>query len=153
MASGARREPAIATRSRSRSLGTVAIAHQEKHHDSSDSESAHQSWFPPPSTAPIIARRISIKETPTPIKDLPPIPPVPPIPQGLVLHAPVARAPPPSFLAPPSPAFSEDEPRSPLLERVNSKRKTILSRIEGWWDLNLIEKRQTLFGGTGRKMG
>lgn len=28
-----------------------------------------------------------------------------------------------------------------------SQRKTLLQRIEGWWDLGLLEKRQTLFGG------
>lgn len=155
-------QPVVAqSRSRSRSLGTVAIAHQEKQYtieNNNNSSAHHPSWFPPlppSSTAPIVARRISMRDAaaaddpPRPVDRLPPLPPVPPVPRlprSLILHAPVPRAPPAPFLAPPSPAFSEDGPRSPLLERVNSKRRTIMSRIEGWWDLNLIEKRQTLFG-------
>lgn len=37
------------------------------------------------------------------------------------------------------------------LGRAKSKRKTILERIEGWWDLGLLDKRQTLFGGGNKK--
>ena len=92
--------------------------------DSSDSESVRQPWFPPPPTAPVRNSRVRVRETPRPVGTLPPLPPQP--------------------LA----GVIEGGPRSPLLERVRSKRRSILERIEGWWDLGLIEKRQTLFGGS-----
>lgn len=44
---------------------------------------------------------------------------------------------------------------SPLLARVQSKRRTFMERVDGWWDLGLLEKRQTLLGrntsGVSRK--
>lgn len=48
------------------------------------------------------------------------------------------------------PVLANTERMMPLRNlpaRPRVKRKTILSRIEGWWDLGLLEKRQTLFGG------
>ncbi|KAK7416753.1 hypothetical protein QQZ08_011894 [Neonectria magnoliae] len=111
------------------------MARQEKRFDSdsSDSESARQSWFPPPPTAPIRVKTVRVRETPRPVEQIPPVPTVPAL-----------------LLPPPSPAFS-DGPRSPLLERVRSKRRTIMERIEGWWDLELLEKRQTLFRGASSR--
>ncbi|KAM5355325.1 hypothetical protein ACJ41O_001971 [Fusarium nematophilum] len=120
-----------------RSLGTMAMAQQEKRFDSdssSDAESARQPWFPPPPTAPVRMKRVQVREAPRPVDDLPALPPMPPV--------------------PPSPSFVDDGPRSPLLERVKSKRRTIMERIEGWWDLELLEKRRTLFGGgSGSRTG
>ncbi|KAM0441075.1 hypothetical protein ACHAPT_000380 [Fusarium lateritium] len=117
--------------SRARSLGTMAMAsHPEKRFDSdsSDAESGHQPWLPPPpAAAPVRVKRIQVKETPRPVDDLPPLPPM--------------------LQVPSSPSFVDDGPRSPLLERVKSARRTLMERVEGWWDLGLIEKRQTLFGG------
>lgn len=115
--------------SRARSLGTMAMAHPEKRFDSdsSDAESARQPWFPPPPTAPVRVKRVQLRETPKPVEDLPPLPPM--------------------LQVPSSPSFVDDGPRSPLLERVKSARKTLMERVEGWWDLGLLEKRQTLFGG------
>ncbi|KAF4459232.1 hypothetical protein FALBO_14015 [Fusarium albosuccineum] len=107
----------------------MAMAHQEKRFDSdsSDTESARQPWFPPPPTAPVRVKRVQLKETPRPVENMPPLPP--------------------QLLVPPSPSFIEEGPRSPLLERVRSKRKTLMEMVDGWWDLGLLEKRQTLFGG------
>ncbi|KAF5534930.1 membrane-associating domain-containing protein [Fusarium phyllophilum] len=103
-----------------RSLGTMAMA-KRLDSDSSDAESASQPWCPPPPTAPV---RVKRKEVPQPLQHLPPLPPVPVSP-GRMNHS---------------------GSKSPL-ERVWSKRKTLLERVEGWWDLDLLEKRQTLFGG------
>ncbi|KAL6860036.1 hypothetical protein ACO1O0_004061 [Amphichorda felina] len=49
------------------------------------------------------------------------------------------------------PARSPLSPLSPLLARARSKRRTIMERIEGWWDLGLLEKRQTLFANGSRR--
>ncbi|EWG36333.1 hypothetical protein FVEG_14654 [Fusarium verticillioides 7600] len=103
-----------------RSLGTMAMA-KRFDSDSSDAESARQPWCPRPPTAPV---RVKRKEVPQPLQHLPPLPPVPVSPGRM----------------------NDSGPKSPL-ERVWSKRKTLLERVEGWWDLDLLEKRQTLFGG------
>lgn len=114
---------------KARSLGTMAMATQEKRFDSDslDGESVRRPWFPPPPTAPVREKRVRVRETPQPVATLLPLPPQP--------------------LA----GVIEGGPRSPLLERVRSKRKSIMERIEGWWDLDLLEKRQTLFGGGGSR--
>lgn len=91
------------------------------------------SSFPPPPTAPIRdkRKRVQIREAPRAIETLPRIiPPPPPIPGD----------------DPSSSSPSPRSPLSPLLARVQSKRRTIMERIEGWWDLDLLEKRQTLLG-------
>jgi hypothetical protein len=106
--------------SQDRSLGTMAMA-KRFDSDSSDAESVRQPWCPPPPTAPV---RVKRKEVARPVLHLPPLPPVPLSPGRM----------------------NDDSPKSPL-ERIWSKRKTILERVEGWWDLDLLEKRQTLFGG------
>jgi hypothetical protein len=85
---------------------------------------------PPPTAAPIRdkRKRVKVLEAPRPVEGLPRIIlPPPPIPDD---ESPVSPAP--------------RSPLSPLLARVQSKRKTIMERIEGWWDLGLLEKRQTL---------
>jgi hypothetical protein len=102
--------------SQDRSLGTMAMA-KRFDSDSSDAESVRQPWCPPPPTAPV---RVKRKEVAKPVLQLPPLPPVPVSPGHM----------------------NDNGPKSPL-ERIWSKRKTIL----GWWDLDLLEKRQTLFGG------
>jgi hypothetical protein len=83
---------------------------------------------PPPPTASVHEKRRRHRARP-----LEELPPVPPLPAG-VPHEP-----------PPSPASTA------TLARSKSRRKTILERIEGWWDLGLLEKRQTLFGGGSNK--
>ncbi|VUC22271.1 unnamed protein product [Clonostachys rosea] len=59
----------------------------------------------------------------------------------------------PQIIVPPIPAAQDGPPtpppKSPFLELVHAKRKTIMEKIEGWWDLGLLEKRQTLFKGGG----
>ncbi|CAH0056500.1 unnamed protein product [Clonostachys solani] len=67
---------------------------------------------------------------PRPIKELPQIIVPPPIPAAQD--------------GPPTPP-----PKSPFLELIHAKRKTIMEKVEGWWDLNLLEKRQTLLKGGG----
>ena len=64
----------------------------------------------------------------------------------------------PRIVVPPPPPVPEDPPTplpksplNPLLARARSKRKTIMERIEGWWDLGLLDKRQTLFANGSRK--
>ena len=70
----------------------------------------------PPRPPPPAALNRNVRQAP-----LPPLPPLPPSsPVGLGLLSP--------------------------LPRQKPKRKTVLGRLEGWWDLNLLEKRQTLFG-------
>lgn len=90
---------------------------------------------PPSSTASFgeTRKKVRVKEAPRPVEQMPQIviPPPPPVPQD-----------------PPTPS-----PKSPLLVRVMSKRRTIMERIEGWWDLGLLEKRQTLFGNSGSRRG
>ncbi|KFH43336.1 hypothetical protein ACRE_059060 [Hapsidospora chrysogenum ATCC 11550] len=90
-------------------------------------------WLRPPApTATVREGRPRVRQAPSlpsperPQIVVPPPPPVPPIPED-------ARTP----LAPKSPL-------SPLLARARSKRRTIMERIEGWWDLGLLEKRQTM---------
>ncbi|KAJ6442811.1 dehydrogenase with different specificitie [Purpureocillium lavendulum] len=77
--------------------------------------------FPPPPTASVCdAKKDS--QRPRPLEKLLPVPAAPAlVVTGLGIQSP--------------------------LSKIKSKRKTILERIEGWWDLGLLEKRQTLFGG------
>ncbi|KAF7551778.1 hypothetical protein G7046_g7625 [Stylonectria norvegica] len=86
----------------------------------SDSDSARQPWVPPPPMALIFDRRARVGEAPAPVGEMPPLPP------NLMSGA--------------------RSPLSPLFERVRSKRRTIMERVEGWWDLDLLEKRKTLLG-------
>jgi hypothetical protein len=96
-------------------------------------------WLRPPApTATVREGRPRVRQAPSlPSPERPQIvvPPVPPIPED-------ARTP----LAPKSPL-------SPLLARARSKRRTIMERIEGWWDLGLLEKRQTMLRNGSHKEG
>jgi hypothetical protein len=76
-------------------------------------------WFPPPPTVPIKDKqsRVRIKEPAKPVEELPSLLIIPPIP--------IERVPKPDMPA-----------------RTKSRRKTILERIEGWWDLNLLEAQR-----------
>ncbi|PFH62804.1 hypothetical protein XA68_11816 [Ophiocordyceps unilateralis] len=47
-----------------------------------------------------------------------------------------------------APTVSPNSPRPSMRDR--QKRKTILERIEGWWDLGLLERRPTLPKGGNR---
>ncbi|KAI9172183.1 hypothetical protein HJFPF1_01676 [Paramyrothecium foliicola] len=109
----------------------MALAQQEKRFDSdsSDAESisvsgpssrnAPKPWFPPPPTAPIREMKARICDVPQPVREMPPLPK----PEAIPIRV-----------------------QSPL-SRLKARPRTLLQRIEGWWDLGLIEKRQTLFGG------
>lgn len=140
-----------------RSLGTMAMANRDgpahglglyasSSYSSSSSDvgdglklNEAQPLPPPPPvpTAPVQfldkRKRVKVREAPYAVGELPRIiPPPPPIPDDS--H-------------PPSPGSRS--PLSPLLARVASKRKTIMDYIDGWWDLGLLEKRQTLLGRNG----
>ena len=104
---------------------------------SSDGESMHtthpisgragEPWFPPPPTAAVPQhqkKRPRVRQKPRAVEEIPPLPPLPPL----------------SSLPSPPPEPVE-------VPRVKARRKTILERIDGWWDLGLLDKRQTLFGG------
>ena len=154
-AAAAAPRPLKVLRRRSRSLGTMAMARpQEKSFvvdddnefasDDADALALNEPkpWYPPP---PTVLKRDSLtnmrrnirKDKPRPLEDIPPLPPLPKIVPVPLTSAPPLEAP----LA---------SPGSPFLARMKSQRKTILERIEGWWDLGLLEKRQTLFkGGNG----
>lgn len=80
-------------------------------------------WLASPPTASR-HKNARIREVPLPVEQMP-LPPLPPMPAEEVSLV------------------------SPVLGRTKSKRKTLLERIEGWWDLGLLEKRQTMFGGNG----
>ncbi|KAG9258215.1 uncharacterized protein F5Z01DRAFT_670865 [Emericellopsis atlantica] len=88
---------------------------------------------PPPTAS---GRPSGSREMARPVESLPrlQIPPPPPIPED---PSPSPPQPPPK------------SPLSPLLARARSKRRTIMSRVEGWWDLGLLDRRQTLFGKKG----
>jgi hypothetical protein len=114
-----------------RSLGTMAMAQQKRFDsDSSDSESMHISgplsntapkpWFPPPPTVPIREKKARIRDVPEPVREMPPLPK----PETI-------------------PIISTQSP----LSRLKARPRTLLERIDGWWDLGILEKRQTLFGG------
>lgn len=118
------------------------MATQEKRYDSDSDLSMnipvpiHEPYpfFPPPPTA-IKKKPLRTKQAAAPIEDIPPLPkfnpdhflPVPPPPSPPVPDT--------EFPGPPSPQLSG-----------KFKRKTLMQRVEGWWDLGLLEKRQTLFG-------
>ncbi len=118
---------------------------REKRFDS-DSESDHgitaplgsgapRPWFPPPPTTPSPRekhnnKRVRVREPAKPIGDLPALP------------TNAALMPPPAPVDMPSTIR-----RKPL--RGKSVRKTIIAHIEGWWDLELLDKRKTLLAAAG----
>lgn len=87
----------------------------------------HHKHTPPP-TAPIREARATrlIRLKAKPVERLPPLP-------TTTLSVP---PPPPEM---PSPTVSPTR-------TCSTRRKTILQRIEGWWDLGLLERRQTVVG-------
>ncbi|KAK2599954.1 hypothetical protein QQS21_005338 [Conoideocrella luteorostrata] len=128
---------------KARSLGTTTIIQAPRADKRYDSDSTYDddikmnvprpareafqpSFPPPPPTATTREKRARIRPPPRPIERVPPLPPLPavvpppksPVGLGLLNPQPVAKP----------------------------KRKTILEQINGWWDLGLLEKRQTLFG-------
>jgi hypothetical protein len=117
--------PQRAVLTKGRSLGTMAMAHAPEKRfdsDSSDTESlSSRPRYPPPPTAPVVReqRERVYDGVPQPVREMPPLPP-------------------PESIPPPI--------QSPL-SRLKARPRTLLQRIEGWWDLGLIEKRQTRFGG------
>lgn len=110
--------------------------------DSSDAESMHithpisnrppEPWFPPPPTAAVSQRekkQSRFREKPRKVGAMPPLPPLPPLTNF--------PPPPPEPVEMPSPKF-----------QGSARRKTFLEKFDGWWDLGLLDKRQTLFGGS-----
>lgn len=88
-------------------------------------------YFPPPPAAAKKTKR-GIRH---PVEDMPPLPPLP---SFITQRLPV----------PPSPSSDLSVSlASPMSATSRRKRKTLLQHLEGWWDLGLMEKRQTLFGG------
>ncbi|KAK5992610.1 hypothetical protein PT974_06024 [Cladobotryum mycophilum] len=92
-------------------------------------------YFPPPPTAAM--KRSHVRQAAHPVEEMPPLPVF------------VSTKPkPPVVIPPPPPSEFAAPPTSPLpVGKI--KRKTLMQRIEGWWDLELLEKRQTLFGRSG----
>lgn len=149
-------------RPRARSLGTTAMARAGKFDDSDSSDDlgmnvpmplahrelrypdAHPVFPPPPTaTARIKRKKVSspgpggVRPKPEPLSSLPPVPPVPSL-------AATASA------IPDTPKQLESAAVTPSVGR--SRRKTLLERIEGWWDLGLLDKRQTLFRSQSKTM-
>ncbi|KAG8418688.1 hypothetical protein J3459_012144 [Metarhizium acridum] len=90
--------------------------------------SVYSSFPPPPAPAATIReKRARVRPPPRPVENIPPLPPMP-------VFVPQPKSPVGLGLL------------SPPLAAVKPKRKTILERIDGWWDLGLLEKRQTLLG-------
>ncbi len=97
---------------------------------------------PPPTAAAAGVKRTktstakrAIRPKPEPLTSLPPVPPVPVL----------ARA---ASAIPGTPKQLDVVTVAPA--RTTSRRKTLLERIEGWWDLGLLDKRQTLFRSQSR---
>lgn len=128
---------------------------------------APKPWFPPPPRVPlkdggdedkgggVLRKKVRVREGPAPI------PPLPPLPKG-VLATPI----PPPPLPKHGPRGGGDNehangiggqqpqlalksamkrPRGAAVERSKSRRKTLLEKFDGWWDLGIIDShRQTL---------
>ncbi|KAL7793154.1 hypothetical protein V8C37DRAFT_409630 [Trichoderma ceciliae] len=136
---------------KARSLGTMAMTtaqHQYKGslYDGGDEDldmnvpvqilnDCHP-YFPPPPTAAKKTKRPCVRSINHPVEEMPPLPPLP----AFITQPPPI---PPALLS----SNVGAPPASPVSVMGETKRKTLLQRIEGWWDLGLLEKRQTLFGG------
>ncbi|CAI0655770.1 unnamed protein product, partial [Colletotrichum noveboracense] len=160
-------------------LGKKTRGVYDDYSSSSDSDSEHQGEFvkplgsfaqrpsfPPPPTAPV--RKVKIVEGRVAVQPLPVLPET---------VSPVAAAASPKergfrgllspvstkdkgglgLLSPVSPkdkgvSLSPTTPKSPL-ERVKSKRRTIMHFIDGWWDLGLLEqeRKKSLMRAASRK--
>lgn len=119
----------------------MALVEKEMRHYDSDSTDDHVSMnlaypcrepnkhapfpAPRPTAMPSEHRIRTGSSPPRPIRTIPPLPRVP-------ATLPITRKPVGLGLV--------------LPPVVKSKRKTILERIDGWWDLGLLERRQTLLG-------
>ncbi|KAK4066118.1 uncharacterized protein Triagg1_8186 [Trichoderma aggressivum f. europaeum] len=101
----------------------------------------HPYFPPPPAAAKKTKRRVR-----HPVEEMPPLPPLPAA--YIAQRSPIPPVP-PMPPSPPSPPSSHlNVPlASPMSATSKPKRKTLLQHLEGWWDLGLMEKRQTLFGG------
>ncbi|KAL7904043.1 hypothetical protein GGI35DRAFT_490830 [Trichoderma velutinum] len=134
---------------KARSLGTMAMStaqHQDRRslYDGDEdldmnipvplSDDRHPYFPPPPAAAKKTKRRVR-----RPVEEMPPLPPLPAF---ITQRSPVPPMPP----SPPSSHISVPL-ASPMSATSKTKRKTLLQHLEGWWDLGLMEKRQTLFGG------
>lgn len=139
---------------KARSLGTMAMAnkqHQDRRslYDSSDEDldmnipvqvlNDSHPYFPPLPTAAKKTKRPRVQSMKRPVEEMPPLPPLPP---AFATHKP-----PPIPPSPLSSSYLSLPPASPML-MTGKKRKTLLQRIEGWWDLGLLERRQTLLGAS-----
>ncbi|PKK44760.1 hypothetical protein CI102_10949 [Trichoderma harzianum] len=139
---------------KARSLGTMAMS-RTQHQDGRSlydgdedldmnvpvplfNNDRHPYFPPPPAAAKKTKRRVR-----HPVEEMPPLPPLPAA--YITQRSPVPPVPP----MPPSPPSSHlNVPlASPMSATSKTKRKTLLQHISGWWDLGLMEKRQTLVGG------
>ncbi|KAL7929414.1 hypothetical protein V8C35DRAFT_196488 [Trichoderma chlorosporum] len=133
-----------------RSLGTTAMAtrqHQDRRSLYDGDEDVDMNvpvqllndrhpYFPPP---PAAAAKKTKRRVRHPVEEMPPLPPLPAFVTQRPPVPPIPPSPPSSHLSVPL--------ASPMSTMSKTKRKTFLQHLEGWWDLGLIEKRQTLFGG------
>lgn len=102
----------------------------------------HPIFPPPPAAAGMKKSRTStakraIRPKPEPLISLPPVPPLP-----VLVTTPSGIPDTPKQLG--SASFAP--------ARTRSRRKTLLERIEGWWDLGLLDKRQTMFKTQSKTM-
>lgn len=176
-----RATPVQAQRPRARSLGTTAMVQAGKFDDSDSSDELgmnvamplghgqHQHRylpdpdprpvFPPPPTAAVRSSRKKTRPRPKPepVNSLPPVPPVPPVPPLAATASTIPTTPkqPGSTVVAPWDAGSGSSANvlgSSTSNASKTRRKTLLERIEGWWDLGLLDKRQTLFRSQSKTM-
>lgn len=118
------RRPPAAPEEKARGPGTAAVTERVGDYGRPGP------WLPPPPTAPMMRGNGSHGgERARPRAE-----------EVAAAAAVAAASPAPPLLTPPPPV------------RAASRRGTILGRIEGWWDLGLLDKRQTLFGGGGGRL-
>ncbi|ATY63467.1 hypothetical protein A9K55_007481 [Cordyceps militaris] len=113
-------------------LGIINVPRPRAHREPCLPSDHHGPLVPPPPTAAAGVKRMKsstasrgFRRKPEPLASLPPVPPVP-------VLATTTGAIPGTPKMPDTPA------------RSRSRRKTLLERIDGWWDLGLLDKRQTL---------
>ncbi|KAM3509270.1 hypothetical protein MY10362_000710 [Beauveria mimosiformis] len=127
-------------------LGIVNVPMPLPHHEPFSSPAHHRHRYPviPPAAAGVMkrARSSTAKRAIRPLASLPPLPPVP------VLATTGINA----TTSPDAPLKMVNEAVVALPARTRSRRKTLLERIEGWWDLGLLDRRQTLFRSQSRGM-
>ncbi|KGQ10971.1 hypothetical protein BBAD15_g3658 [Beauveria bassiana D1-5] len=125
-------------------LGIVNVPIPLSHREPFSYPDHHRHRYPviPPAAAGVIKRAKSLKAKRAirPLASLPPVPPVPVLATTGISASPVA---PPKMM---------EATVVALPARTRSRPKTLLERIEGWWDLGLLDKRQTLFRSQSRGM-